>query len=238
MKLRTGLLVAAMPLVCALGAPTTAAARAKDIVVEPPAALPALAREAGVDMYLRDANNGSTYLYIEDQTGKYLSILNVTDPARIAEVARVSIAAQGPFDFVRELDHSAALIRYRDNSGFAVASFKRVDRPTIAQVQPMATARTAEMLDGAGLLLTSTSQSHASLETPTPRRVEPQTYTVVDVANAAEPEVLASVPGVVRRLLRQNTGTTFLLSDNGITVVRRLRTEAAHATELWQDSRN
>jgi len=66
----------------------------------------------------------------------------------------------------------------------------------------------------------------------------PETYKVVDTSNVSQPGLLATVPTVTQRLSKPDTGTLFLLNKDGVTVVRRLRVEAEHQTELEQQRGN
>jgi hypothetical protein len=52
-------------------------------VVESPDNLPALAQAGAEAMYLDDTTDGRTFLYVEAQKGQQLTVLDVTDPARI-----------------------------------------------------------------------------------------------------------------------------------------------------------
>jgi hypothetical protein len=242
MKLMIGVLLLAAPLMSTVTVQAMAVAHSRAIVVESPASLPELARNGGADMYLYDTNDGRTYLYIEANDGQHLSILNVTDPGKISAVARVAIAANSPFDFVRDLDHSGALVRYRDNSGFAVLNLKKYDRPALAQTSQLAVANAAENLGGGALLLTSASSTQTLPVQPaqalSSRADKPTNYDVIDTSKAGAPALLASVPGVKRRLSKDDTGTLFLLSDDGVTVVRRLRAEEEKAIHDIQESGN
>ncbi|HEY3617799.1 MAG TPA: hypothetical protein VGK96_13395, partial [Candidatus Sulfotelmatobacter sp.] len=60
-------------------------------------------------------------------------------------------------------------------------------------------------------------------------------YAVWDNSKASHPNLLATIPGVTQRLSNEDTGTLFLLSQNGITVVRRLRVEEDHKIDvIWK----
>jgi hypothetical protein len=88
--------------------------RSQTVIVESPSALPDLAQADGEALYLQARGDGRTFLYIEGIGGKTISILDVTDPARIHGIARVNLSAAGPFDFVPSSDDRAILIGYRD----------------------------------------------------------------------------------------------------------------------------
>src|SRR5271163_5227091 len=71
-----------------------------NIVLVPPTDLPVLARQSGEAMLLSDALDGRTFLYIEQDEGSRLAILDVTDPGHIKGAGSVQLDASGPFDFI------------------------------------------------------------------------------------------------------------------------------------------
>jgi hypothetical protein len=183
------------------------------VVVESPSDLPEMAQRNSEAMYLHHASNGRTLLYLEQNEGRTLAILDVTDPATIRAVGQVSVAARGPYDFVRAASDSAALIEYRDHSGFAVVNFKKYKNPVLVETPQWQYPANAEVLGRDSLLLASTS-------VPSTPPQDPQ-YEVVGVSNPTKPETLATIRGVQERLERRDTGTLFLLGNDGLTVVRR-----------------
>ena len=66
------------------------------IVVESPADLPLLAQNNANAMYLFDAGDGRTLLYIEVEDGHALNALDVTDPAKIERISQTEIPAGAP----------------------------------------------------------------------------------------------------------------------------------------------
>ena len=82
--------------------------KSTDIVVLEPKDLPAEAQAGGESMTLYSANNGQTYLYVEQKQLHRLLVLDVTDPARIRELAMVGLDAPAPF----ELATGSATPRY------------------------------------------------------------------------------------------------------------------------------
>ena len=83
-----------------LGTPTVFAKPADQLLLVPPASLPAVAREGGDGMFLRTGNDGRVFLYIQRKQGMELAMLDVTDPAHIRTAAVVPFAAPGPSDVV------------------------------------------------------------------------------------------------------------------------------------------
>ena len=221
MKLRIYVIVAASAIALA-AVQSLAASRAhsKNIVVEPPAAVPALAQAGGEAIYLHSTGDGKTLLYVETDAGRSLSVLDVSDPSRIRPLKHVPLAAKGPFDFVEDVGDEGALIRYRDGSGVALVDLTHLAAPALVDEPSLEHAGGAETFGRTGLLLTSDKTLAAS-----ERR--PQTYYVMDTEEIARPSLLATVPAVTQRLTKVDTGTIFLLNRDGITVVRRPALEQA-----------
>lgn len=158
-------------------------------------------------------------------------MLDVTDPAQIRTLSQISVDAPAPYDFDRALSDSAALIRYRDNSGVAVLSFRQYKRPVLSSAPALAEASTYESLGQAGLLAESAggvpqADSHTA------------GYNILDFSAPARPAVLASAPDVRQRLFLRDTGTLFLLNNQGVIVVRQPQVELEHATELVELDHN
>ena len=93
------------------------------MIVEQPSDLPESAQNPTNAMYLHETSAGEEILYLEQREGKSLAVLDVTDPTQIRTVSQVTLDGPAPYDFVRELGDSTALIRYRNNSGVAVLRF-------------------------------------------------------------------------------------------------------------------
>ena len=116
------------------------------MIVEQPSDLPESAQNATDAMYLHETSAGEEILYLEQREGKRLAVLDVTDPAQIRTLSQVSMDARAPYDCVRDLGDSAALIRYRDNSGVAVLSFRQYKRPVLRSASALAEASPYESL--------------------------------------------------------------------------------------------
>ncbi|HEY4782017.1 MAG TPA: hypothetical protein VIH54_09385, partial [Chthoniobacterales bacterium] len=149
-----------------------------------------------------------------------ISILDVTHPAKIHGMARANISATGPFDFVQSLNNDRAiLISYRDQTGLAVLDVKKFDRPIVTPLSSDARAIPTQTIDDSGALLQASTHRALASET---RATD---FQVIDTSAPLRPEVVAIVPAVKQTLLKRDTGTLFLLSPRGITVVRHPRTE-------------
>lgn len=201
------------------------------MIVELSSDLPESAQNATNAMYLHETSGGEEILYLEQRDGKRLAVLDVTDPAKIRTVSQVTVDAPAPYDFVRDLGDSAALIRYRDNSGVAVLSFKQYKRPVLSAAPALANSVTYDSMGQMGLLV----ESNEILQHPESRT---DGYSIVDLSAPVNPAVLAHFSDVRQHLLLRDTGTLFLLNDRGLTVVRQPQVELEHATELVEVSYN
>jgi len=216
--------VIAAILVVAVG--VQAEVRSKAVVVQSPSDLPELARGRGEAMYLHRTGEAQAILYLERNQGRKLAVLDVTDPANIKGVGEVSIDAPSAYDFVQDLADSAVLIRYRNHSGFAVISFKKYKQPVLKSEPEYLHPASVEPDGSSALLLVS-----ANGGTTQPREPE---YEVLSVSDPSNPTPLATISGVIQRLDRPQTGTVFLLNDQGLTVIRRLAAERENKIEKWQ----
>lgn len=182
-------------------------------------------------MYLHNTGSGQTLLYLEQDSGQTLAILDVANPARIEIVGRVSVPAPSPYDFVRPIDDYATLIQYRDQSGIAVVDFTHYKQPTLIATPEFPGPATAEVLGRRALLVESTN----GLET----LVRPERrYRVIQFSNSYHPAILATIEGVRQRLARPATGTLFFLGDKGLTVLRRPDIEEEYRIHEAQKNQN
>ena len=66
-----------------VAAPALYAKSSSNLIVVPPTDLPELARQTGDAMLLHDTIDGRALLYIEQNQGSRLAILDVTDPGHV-----------------------------------------------------------------------------------------------------------------------------------------------------------
>jgi hypothetical protein len=196
--------------------------KSKTLVVMEPRDLPEPAQTRGNSLFLHADSAGSTYLYVEQQQGARLSVFDVTDPAHIKLVVSTPLAAQGAFDFVRPLGDNAELVNFRSSQQEAVLDLRKARKPVLRMISTTTNLGPAEALGENGFLVTN--QAH----TYTPAVAHD--YMVMDVAGSV-PTQLATVKDVKHRATNHETGTTFLLGSNGLTVVRRLRVEAEYKVQ-------
>lgn len=201
------------------------------IVIEFPSDLPKTVRQTSDAMCLRSTSDGRTFLYIEQDKGSKLVILNVTEPESIHLAAVVPLAASAPFDFVQEVGASEELIRYRDDSSFALLDLRKYNHPVVKSTERIINAESIRSLGVNGLLLTSSNNTK-------PIAGSRRSYEVIDTQNGSALEVVAQIRGVSQVLEKPDTSTIFMLNNDGLTVIRQSDAEDANRIQLaMQDGR-
>jgi hypothetical protein len=204
--------------------PTAHAHPSGKLILVSPTDLPAVARQTGESMLLYGTPDDKTHLYIERSQGAGLSILDVTDPSHIKDEGSVQLTARGPFDFVSSLGGQAELVRFRADQGYAVLDLHKVKSPTLEQVQGLTLKGPTQPLGSDGLIVTGRAAAH---EQPT------RDYQVVETTNTPEGNRVFDVTGVREEITKNDTGTTFLLAEGGLYVIRR---PAVEAVKQFHDS--
>ncbi|MCU1298177.1 MAG: hypothetical protein JWO91_2455 [Acidobacteriaceae bacterium] len=194
-----------------------------NLIVEQPADLPELAQTPGQSLFLYQ-NGDETYLYVEQQQGTRLAVFNVTDPAKIKAAPSVALNAHGAFDFVRPVNSQAVLIRFRDNQQLAVLDLRNAKNPTLKVADALKEPGHTEPLGATGFVMVNRHYKGVI--------AVPHDYRVVDTSNPSGPTPLATIKQVKHSVADEETGTTYLLGSDGLTVVRRPRVEVDY--ELHQ----
>jgi hypothetical protein len=194
------------------------------LILVPPTDLPAMARQTGESMFLYETLDDKTHLYIEQSQGARLSIFDVTDPSHIRDEGSVGLTVPGPFDFVSSLGNKAVLVRFRRDRGYAVLDLHKVKGPTLKEVQELTLKGPTMPLGGDGFIVTSRADAD---EQPI------RDYQVVDTTNTREGNRVLNVKGVREEITKNDTGTTFLLAEGGLYVIRR---PAVEADKQFRDS--
>jgi len=185
---------------------------------------PELAGDASQDLLLRAADNGSTYLYVEQQQGALLDVFDVTDPEHIKLIAARPTEGHGAYDFVAPIGATAELIAFRNGAGTATIDFGEPKSPSLS-TNTAATPGVIEPLGSSGYLSSSVPQINSAQDAGTqPRDVEL-------IETSRHPRVLASLTGVTRQAERPETGTVFLLAQGKVTVIRRPAVESQYETD-------
>jgi LVIVD repeat len=201
----------------------------KQIVVLQPGDLPQQAQIDGEGLFLHSDSNG-TYLYVAQKQGALLTVLDVTDPAHIKVASTVSLETSGPFDFMEPLNNRAELIRYRDNGRVAILDLKKAKRPTVHNISSMDDPEIAQPIGVSGFL--------AKDEPFTYSNTTASDFQVVDVSTASNPVLMTTIKQVQQRVVNNETGTTFLLGSDGLTVIRQPEVEKEKQAEDVQLNHN
>ena len=195
------------------------------LIVLTPRDLPEAARVNGNSFFLH-ASGGGYYLYVEQQSGAQLVIFDVTDPAHIKVKATQRLAVSGPYDFVRPMGVNGELMRFRDGKTVAMLDVSKEGAPEM---------RDASAMKAQGETVVSENPSSSDGSEPD-KFVRPvrHDYEVVDTAAVGQPEHVTTVKQVKQQVVNDDTGTTFLLNSDGLTVIRRTDAEEAYATHKQQ----
>lgn len=194
------------------------------VIVEQPESLPELARDTGIALDLNtDSGDGSAYLYVEQEDGRRLVVFNVSDPARLRVVRVIKLSAAGPFDFVKRVGGSSILIRYRNDQREALLDVHKAKAPELKTLSGTAYFGRLEALAPSTYLAISDPVLGTSKA--------PRDYQVIDASNPADPAVLYTARTVIDSTTRDETGTTFLLGESGLTIVRNPEMEEQYAVE-------
>ena len=200
-----------------------------NLIVEQPADLPEMAQTPGQALFLYQAGDGETYLYVEQHNGERLAIFDVTDPAKIKAVAAVPVKAPGAFEFVRPLNDRTELVRLRDSGQLAELDLKEPKTPTLKTEDSLGKGHT-ESLGQSGVVMLNGHYRYVGAEA--------HDYHLVDVSDPAGPTPLATIKQVKHKLVNEETGTTYLLGSDGLTVIRRPRVEEDYKIEQIQEEWN
>jgi hypothetical protein len=204
--------------------------KSNDIIVLQPTDLPEQAKTPGNSFFLYYDNDASTYLYIEQEQGARLTTFNVTDPSKIKFVSSTMLTLPGAFDFVRPVGGRAELIRFRDGKGVAVLDLHTAKRPTVKIISSLSESGSTEPLGEQAFMMIKEPYNYT--------RAVPRDYQVIDISSPSDPLLLTTVKEVRHQVANGDTGTTFLLGSDGLTVVRRLSVENDYKVHLMQLSNN
>jgi hypothetical protein len=211
---------AAMAIVASgiVAAPAVRANPSNNIILVAPSDLPELARQSGEAMLLHETIDGRTPLYVEQNQGARLAIFDVTDPVHIKGKSSVQLDAPGPFDFVAPLGNQAELVRFRQGHEDAVLDLPKMRDPKLKTVQGLTLQGRITHMGNDGFTVTSQAVE-----------VQPAwDYQVADTVDAQEFGHVFDVKQVRAEMTKADTGTTFMLTTNGLYVIRRPAVESIH----------
>jgi hypothetical protein len=199
-------------------APIAYANPSNEIVLVRPTDLPTLARQRGEAMFLHDTGDGRTLLYVEQGEGVQLAIFDVTDPAHVRGEGSVQLDATGPFDFVADLGKRGELVRFRGDQGEAVLDLRKT--PMLKKVPGLDTRNSTILLADDDSRFTG-------------RAINPvlgqgtRDYKIFQSGDSPNDDRVVEVKQVRQETTNVDTGTTFLLAENGLYLIRRPALEAA-----------
>jgi hypothetical protein len=191
------------------------------LILVPPQELPELARQSGEAMLLQTRSDGTTLLYVEQNQGAGMAVFDVTDPSRVRSEGMVPVDAHGAFDFVFPLGHDGELVRFRNSQSEAVMDLHKVRLPSLKMVEGLNLQGPITGLGADGFIVTNQDKTSSP-----PAR----DYQVVDTAAWQNIDHVFDVKQVREQLTDTSTGTTFLLTDNGLYLIRRPAVEAEKMT--------
>jgi hypothetical protein len=186
------------------------------IILVPPADLPELARQTGDTLLLHETMDGRTLLYIEQNEGARIAVLDVSDPGHVKSKGTVSLEVPGPFDFVSALGDRAELVRFRRGQGDAVLDLRKVNAPTLRRVPGLTLHGSITPLGNDGFIVTAQA-ANAPLA---------KDYQVVNSGDSMELGRVYDIKHVRKEIVDEATGATYLLTEQGLYVVRRPAVEA------------
>jgi hypothetical protein len=204
--------------------------KSNEIIVLQPTDLPEQAQTPGNSFFLYTDNDGSTYLYVEQQQGARLTTFDVTDPSKIKFVSSTTLTSPGVFDFVRPVGGRAELIRFRDGKGVAVLDLHTAKKPTVKIISGLSESGSTQSLGERAFMMIDEPYNYV--------RAVPRDYDVIDTSSPSDPLLLTTVKAVKHQVVNGDTGTTFLLGSDGLTVIRRLTVENDYKVHLMQQSSN
>src|SRR6202140_5096869 len=168
MKLNLNSALLATAVLCGAVLPASAYGRS-NFVVQDLSTKPAFAQNTSQDLLLRSDSHGDTYLYVEQQQGALLAVVDVTEPEHIKLTASIPTEGHGAYDFVTPIGTAAELVSFRDGSGTAVLDLRKAKAPRLSAINGPA-AHPTEILGTAGYLASSVPNLQATA--PQPREIQ------------------------------------------------------------------
>ena len=169
-------------------------------------------------MFLHDTGDGRTLLYIEQHNGTELAIFDVTDPARVRGRGSVRLGAPGSFDFVAHLGKRGDLVRLRDGLGDAILDFRGT--PALKKVPGLNTKNSV-------VVVADEDWRIAAQPLNAPIVHCPRDYEIFPGVEASGVDRYIEIKQVSQETTNADTGTTFLLAQSGLYLIRRPALEAS-----------
>jgi hypothetical protein len=178
-----------------------------------------LARDPGEALLLHGTVDGRVLLYVEQSQGARLASFDVTDPVHIKGNGSVQLDAGGPFDFVAPLGDSAELVQFRFDQREAVLNLPPIKVPTL---MPILGLKMPDPITG-NLGYGTRQRTDALLDSP---------HESLDPLLSYHLNFAFDVKEIRAHLTRTDTGTSFILTENGLYVARRPAVEWLHQTTV------
>jgi hypothetical protein len=204
--------------------------KSNEIIVLQPTDLPEQAQTPGNSFFLYSDGQGCTYLYIEQQQGARLTTFDVSDPSKIKFVSSSTLTSPGPFDFVRPVGSRAELIRYRDDKGVGVLDLHAPKKPVVKVIAGLSQSGSTQSIGEQAFMMIDEPYNYI--------RAVPRDYQVIDISSPSDPHLLTTVKEVKHQVINEDTGTTFLLGSDGLTVIRRPSVENDYKNNQLRDTYN
>ena len=204
--------------------------KSNEIIVLQPTDLPEQAQTPGNSFFLYSDGQGCTYLYIEQQQGARLTTFDVSDPSKIKFVSSSMLTSPGPFDFVRPVGGRAELIRYRDDKGVAVLDLHAPKKPVVRVIAGLSQSGSTQSVGEQAFMMIDEPYNYI--------RSVPRDYQVIDISSPSDPHLLTTVKEVKHQVVNEDTGTTFLLGSDGLTVIRRPSVEIDYKNNQLRSTYN
>jgi hypothetical protein len=214
----SALILAIAALSAVLASPATYANPSNRIVLVRPTDLPALAQQSGEAMFLHDTWDGRTLLYVEQRQGAQLAIFDVTDPAHVRGEGSAQLDAAGPFDFVAALGERAELVRFRHLQEDAILDLHKI--PTLKKLQGRQVLTSTVLLGDGSSPLAGPAIAPAIDQSV-------RDYQVFETGKSHADDRIVEVKQVRQEMTNADTGTTFLLAEKGLYLIRRPALETA-----------
>ena len=131
---------------------------------------------------------------------------------------------------MRYLNDRTELVRFRDTQQFAEFDLRDPKSPTLNMTNTLGGPSQTESLGQTGLVMINGHYRYVGGVA--------HDYRLMDVSNPEHPAPLATVKQVKHKVVNEETGTTYLLGSDGLTVVRRPRVEEDHKIEQIHEEWN
>jgi hypothetical protein len=188
------------------------------IVLVSPRDLPELSRRNGTGTLLHQSIDGRTLFYIEQMHGTELATFDVTDPAHDKAKGAVELHDSGPFDFVFPLGHEDELIRFRQGHEETVLDLHKETVPKLGSFEGLTWQGS----------MTPLGNDELSLTTQGTQADQDRDDQIMEPWSSEQLNRLFDVKQVSAEKTNAATGTTFLITEGGLYVIRRPDAEWRH----------